>query len=301
MEKPKISAVLIVKNEEECLARCLESVKDAYEIIICDTGSIDKTIEVAKKYTDKVYTDFVWCDSFEKARNHALSKATGDYVLSIDADEYLHSWFEVEQAVKLAQEKGSLAVDVMLYAEDNNQGHYFPRLFKRDPKVFWCGAIHNHLSVLGDRLGDVKITYGYSPAHKLDPDRAMRILEKEVKANPEAVREMFYLGREYFYRNRFEECLLITGKYVQKSVFLAEKAEAFLMMARAYWALKMAEDARDACLQALKINSHFKEAILFFAVLAGEGTGNEGWERNAKQWRKMSETADNQGVLFVRA
>lgn len=288
---PRISVVIIAKNEELVLGTCLESVKGADEIIVVDTGSLDKTLEVARKYTDKVFDDYKWNDSFCEARNHALAKATGDWVLSIDADEILHSMEEVRTAVSLADKQQALAVNVKMFASDNGQAHDFPRLFKRCEQNFWRGAIHNHLSTLGETLGNVKITYGYSPAHLLDKDRAMRILEKECK-NPENVREMFYLAREYWYRGRFEEALELTGKYVQKSRYLAEKAEAFLMMARIYWKLSMGEDARDACLQALKINANFKEALKFMGELS--------WPANAERWNQFAEHADNTGVLFVR-
>ena len=169
--------------------------------------------------------------------------------------------------------------------------HYFPRLFKNVPEVEWRGAIHNHLSELGTRLGDVRITYGYSPAHRLDPDRTLRILEKECQ-NPERVREMFYLAREYYYRGYMDKSLLMFGKYVQKSVFLAEKAEAFLTMSKIYWDLKMGEDAKDACLQAIKINPHFKEAVTFMSQIV--------WPKHQAQWIRMAETASNEEVLFVR-
>jgi len=296
----KISVVMIVKNEEAVLDRCLRSVEGAYEIIIVDTGSSDKTVEIAKKYTDKVFEDYKWEDSFCKARNHALKKATGDWILSIDADEFLHSWFEVEQAVTLAIEKDHLAVNCKLFAEDSNQLHLFPRLFKRDDRVFWVGDIHNHVSVYGEDVGDVRITYGYSPAHLLDPNRALRILERVCKEDPNAVREKFYLGREYYYRNWFDKAVLILGQYVQKSKYIPEKAEAFLMMSVCYWKLRMGEDSRDACLQAIKLNANFKEAIVHMAMISGEGTGNEEWEANAKQWRVMAETANNRNVIFVR-
>ena len=290
---PTIAAVLIVKNESEVLDRCLSSVKGVDEIIICDTGSEDNTIEIAKKYTDKVYTDFKWNDRFCDARNHAKAKTTCDWILSIDADEYLHDFSKVQEAVKLAEEAKALAVDITLVAEDNGQEHFFPRLFKNMPQVWWEGAVHNHLSVIGERLGDVRITFGYSPAHHKDPDRAFRILSKEVNTRPDAVRETFYLGREYWYRQEFDKCLIEMGKYVQKSRYLAEKADAFLIMGRCYWALKMGDDARDATVQALIINPEFKEAITFMSEIV--------WPKHAGQWQRMAATATNDDVLFKRA
>ena len=83
----QISCCMIVKNEEKILARCLESIADLMdEIIIVDTGSDDRTKEIAAGYTDKIY-DFEWVDDFSAARNFAFSKATKDYIYSADADE----------------------------------------------------------------------------------------------------------------------------------------------------------------------------------------------------------------------
>lgn len=298
MSVNRISAVLIVKNEAAVLARCLESVKEADEIVICDTGSTDGTLEVARQYTDKVFTDFVWEDHFAKARNHALSKATGDWILSIDADEFLTSPFS---AVRDAAQLGFMAVNVKMTAEHGPSSiFWFPRLFRRSPNVWWEGAVHNHISVMGEDVGAVGITFGYSPAHGEDPLRSLRILEKEVETHPECVRERFYLGREYFYRGMYDKALPMLGRYIQQSRYLAEKAEAFLTMARAYWELRMPNDARDALVQALIINPHFKEACQFMAVLAGDGSENRRWQRNADQWKRLAETADNEDVLFLR-
>ena len=300
----KISAVLIVKNEEVLLPRCLDSLKGIDEIIIQDSGSIDKTMEVASKYTDKIYY-YRWHDHFADARNAAKKHATGDYILSIDADEILHDMSKVREAVALAEQKNVLAVNCTLVGETvgdsgKAQRTTFPRLFKNDERVWWEGAAHNHLSVQGEDIGNVKITFGFSPAHHRDPDRTFRILKKEVESRPDAVRETFYLGREYWYRKDFENAVKTMGQYVQKGRFLAEKAEAFFIMAQAYQKMGMGEDARDACLQAIKINSHFKEAVQFMAVISGKGSGNERWEKNAQQWERMAETADNSNVLFVR-
>lgn len=291
MKKPTIGAVLIVKNEAEMLSRCLDSVAGVDEIYISDTGSEDNTVDIAKLYTSNVWTEDLWQDSFEKARNFVKSKCKTDWCLSIDGDEYLHDFSKVTEAVALAEEQKALAVDVTLISDDFvKQEHFFPRLFKNVPEVYWNGAIHNHLSVLGEKLGDVRITYGYSPAHKKDPDRALRILTKESAKG--GVRETFYLGRELFYRGKWQEAISAMKKYVEHSVFLAEKADAFVIMARSYWALKLGEEARDACLQAIKINPHFQEACELMSTLV--------WPHHAQQWKNMAATATNEEVLFKR-
>ena len=84
-----ISLCMIVKNEEQVLARCLDSVADLMdEIIIVDTGSTDRTKEVAARYTDQIY-DFTWIGDFSAARNFSFSKATMEYIYAPDADEVL--------------------------------------------------------------------------------------------------------------------------------------------------------------------------------------------------------------------
>lgn len=296
----KITAALIVQNEEVLLPRCLESIKELDEIVIVDGGSKDKTLEIAQKYTDKIF-HFPWCDNFAKSRNEAKSHATGDWILSIDADELLHDVSKVREAVELAEARGALAVDCMLIAEDDKQRTPFPRLFKNVPEVWWEGAAHNHISILGEKIGDVRITFGYSPAHYDDPNRTFRILKKAVEEKPDSVRERFYLGREYWYRQDYENCVKTMGEYVQRSRFLAEKAEAFYIMAMCYFKMGMGEDARDACLQAIKCNPHFKEAVLYMATLCGKGSGNDKWEHNASWWEKAAELCDNSNVLFLRS
>lgn len=301
MDTPKIVVVMIVKNESECLAKCLDSVRDADNIYIVDTGSEDNTVEIAKKYTDNVYEDYKWNDSFCEARNHALSKVKEEntYVLSIDADEYCHDFSKVREAVIEADKIKALAVDVKLYSEKDKQLHYYPRMFKKDPKVWWEGAVHNHISEKPTYTSEIEITYGYSPAHLKDPGRALRILEKEVKRTGNA-REVFYLGREYWYRSDFVNCIKTMEDYITKAHFLAEKADAFLILARCYWAQGKPDEARLNCLNAITLNPNFKEAVLFMSKLAGRGTGNPVWEKNAIQWERMAATADNSGVLFIR-
>lgn len=293
----KISVAMIVKNEEEMLARCLESVKEADEIVVCDTGSKDKTIEIAKKYTDKVYTDFVWCDHFGKARQHSKEKCTGDWIMIIDADEFLENSFsDVREAIEKADKAGAQFVNVNTTAEHGRATNKFTRIFKNIPEVTWRGAAHNYLELKGGekKIYESNIThrYGNSPAHKLDPDRTLRILTKACKQNSTLSRERYYLGREHLYRKNFDECIKHLEKYLKVSKYKAERADAYLMIARCHWYSQKGNLAREACLQAIGINPNFKEAL--------DLMGDMYYEPARSRWKSFAQLADNTDVLFVR-
>ena len=289
-----VAVAMIVKNEEALLARCLDSVKGADAIYIADTGSIDSTIEIARKYTDKVYLDFIWNDSFCEAQNFIKSKVKEDWILSIDADEVLSCDFsEVRKAIELAKED---MISVGMVAEGGQRLEFgFGRLFKNSPHIYWCQKIHKHLNIPGEgeRVGNVKITFGWSPAHNNDPDRALRILERVVSEEGEAAgRNLYYLGREYWYKQRYKEAIDTLWRYVSISNWDAEKAESFLVMSQAYSAMGNDDEAKNACLQAIKINPNFKEAIEW---MAGINTAEK-----AIQWKRMARTANNNDVLWDR-
>jgi len=287
----KLSVSMIVKNEESCLATCLESVKDADEIIIVDTGSSDNTVQIAKKYTDKIYEDFKWCDSFAKARNHALDKCTGDWILSIDADEILqpNGIALIREAIAKTKKE---TIYCLVKAINSSHVHSFNKVFKRAPHIRWKGDIHNYLSVSDGDKTNITIKFGYSEAHKKDPDRALRILTKVVRENPHSQREKFYLAREHYYRKDYKLAIYYYDYYLETANWTPEIAEAHFMKAVCFKALNQYENARNACLEAIKINTNFKEALLFMASLSGP--------INKARWTLFADSADNSNVLFVR-
>ena len=285
----KLSVVMIVKNEEAMLAECLESVKDADEIIIVDTGSIDRTKEIAAQFTDKIH-DFEWCDDFAKARNFALSKAAGDWVLSIDADEVLESGGIEKMRNALFTAKP--AIGIRMTTASNS--YHVPRLFRNIPSVHWQGRIHETINTRDYEKLDVSMTYRSSPAHALDPQRNIRILEKAHQDEPGNTRAMFYLAREYGYYKNWEKAEEMFEKYLTVATWLPEKADAHFMLAVCYWydGKGNGEKTRQNCLAAMNINSNFKAPILLIAKAS--------FEKNAAQWRRMAETADNSDTLFAR-
>lgn len=143
------SLCMIVKNEESVLARCLDSVADLMdEIIIVDTGSTDRTKEIARKYTDKIY-DFAWTDDFAAARNFSFSKATMDYIYAPDADEVLDAKNHDElkklkqvlmPEVEIVQMKYRTVTEFNTVL--NAATEYRPKLFKRQREFVWIDPIH---------------------------------------------------------------------------------------------------------------------------------------------------------------
>lgn len=286
----RLAIAMIVKNEEAHLERCLKSVSGLAPIYILDTGSTDKTCEIARKYTDKVFeNEYKWKDSFADARNYIKEKCDADWILSIDADEYLltpHA--EILEAIEDAQQRGYKTIDIILRGEGTNNDHRFPRIFRHS--CTWKGAIHNYLDTEENNCEDIVIVYGYSEAHKQDPDRAFRILSKEVML-PGRKRELFYLAREYWYRHDYPKAIEWYNKYLDVAWWVPEMADAYLMMARCYVRLGEYGLARKSCVQAINLNADFKEALNLMGDLTGP--------KNSAKWYKWAFEASNRDVLFV--
>lgn len=284
----KLSAVLIVKNEEEIVSHALESVKDFDEIIVVDTGSTDNTLEVVKKYTDKIY-HFPWIDDFSAARNHAIEQATGDWIYSIDADQVLLSPVKLvkEEAWK-AENEGHKTVLVKTKTSHGHE-HWREVLFKKDPEVFWKGAYHESISIPSTFKSKVERHRGASKSKLADPDRGLRILLKQEKTS----RVKFYLAREYYERRKYDDALFWINEYLSDNPkWVPELGEAWLVKAKSHWYSQEGDEAREACLQAIKTNPDFKEALL----LMGE-MHYEPWK---SKWNRLASVATNQDVLFIR-
>lgn len=143
-ERQTVSACIIVRDEEEKIGRCISSLLGAVdEIVVVDTGSTDATKEVAEHYGALV-SDFAWVDDFSAARNAALDRATGDWVLSIDADEWLANQGTREFIRRVTQTDANVAFSPQTQLRNGFEYWSSPRLFRREGSR-WEHIVHEHI------------------------------------------------------------------------------------------------------------------------------------------------------------
>ncbi len=214
--KTTISCCMIVKNEEEFLEQCLNSVKNYVdEIIVVDTGSTDNTVEIAKKFTDKVYFH-PWENSFSKARNHALKYAKGDWIFQIDADEELleNSGEKLRQVVENVKDEDIILVNIFCsYSNGKKKSlHNFERLFRNNGKIHYEGSVHNRV-IGGTKAFYSSIElwhYGYDVDEEKSLEKFKRttdLLKKEIDKDPENPMYHHYLCVSYFSKGMNEDAM----------------------------------------------------------------------------------------------
>lgn len=195
---------MIVKNEEQKLARCLSSVKDLVsQIVVVDTGSSDRTIEIAKEFGAEIY-EIVWPNAFDEARNEALNHSTGDWVLSLDADE----WIEPEscEAIRKDIQNPNAAGIYLILRDFDLQGKFSEsislRLWRNHPEVRFRGILHERIlpETLLPATGLTEIPVsearfchdGYAePATKEKELSQIAMIKRELEIRPN---QMYYLA-----------------------------------------------------------------------------------------------------------
>lgn len=240
---PTISLCMIVKNEENVIARCLDCVQGLVdEIIIIDTGSTDNTTTIVKKYTTKIY-EFPWIDDFAAARNFAFSLATKDYILWLDADDVI---LEADRAAFFDLKNNfdptvdSITMHYHLAKDQNGQitaSLRRNRLVKRANHFKWIGAVHEYLEVGGFIINsDIAITHC---AISHDSDRNLRIYRERL-ANGESFspRDLYYYANELHDHAHHEEAIHFYEKFLTtKQGWIEDNIAACGKIADCYLAL----------------------------------------------------------------
>ncbi len=204
-----LSVCMIVRNEEDVLARCLDCIQGvADEIVIVDTGSIDHTKEIAAHYTPCIY-DFPWCDDFAAARNFSFSKATKDYIMWLDADDVIDErnrslLVALKQTLSPAVDMVVMKYDVAFDAYGNpTLSYYRERICKAERQYQWIGEIHEVIPQ-GGVVQHEDISICHRKMRPNEPGRNLKIFEKMVASGKKFdPRQQFYYARELYYNGRY--------------------------------------------------------------------------------------------------
>ncbi|KPL57694.1 tetratricopeptide repeat protein [Rossellomorea vietnamensis] len=217
-----LSLCMIVSNEEHTLARCLASVKDAVdEIILVDTGSTDRTVDIGKKFGARIFP-YIWNDDFSDARNRGIKEAKGEWILVLDADETLDAIDSLSLKKELWKTQADgLYLNILNYYGVYKEGSYFTdsscRIFRRSPDIFFEGRIHETVtSSIKDRGGSLELGeytilhYGYLDDYiqlKQKNERNTRLIETALVENPDDIRLRYALGSEQIQKGDYEDAL----------------------------------------------------------------------------------------------
>ena len=226
-----ISSCLIVKNEADNIVRSLESIKKiADEIIVVDTGSTDNTVEIAQSFGAKVFF-YEWDNNFSNAKNFALDKATGDWIIFLDADEYFGDNAKKKLRFVLKHISPNKNIDALL-CKLINIDVQFGRIISENPaiRVFrgktgirYEGSIHEQPLKHGKTLNAANITdvsliiYHTGYSHAVLPEkikRNLKILEQDIKDNKITNLTYYYMSQSHYSLKNYEE----TIKYARLSL-----------------------------------------------------------------------------------
>ncbi|ALB44531.1 glycosyltransferase [Clostridium beijerinckii] len=215
-----LSLCMIVKNEEQNLKKCLLNVETIVdEIIIVDTGSIDNTKTIALEFTDKVY-DFQWCDDFSAARNFSISKATNDWILILDADEFVEG-FNKEKILDFIRSADNIknVGRIKLYnVIDDSLGtkrssERISRLFNKT-YFYYEGTIHEQIASIDKKKFKtipIDITVNHIGYLKEELNRAnklyrnINLLTKAICNNLKDPYLYYQLGKSYYLISNYEK------------------------------------------------------------------------------------------------
>lgn len=212
VNKLPISLCLIVKNEEKYLADCLASVKNLVsEMIVVDTGSTDRTVEIAKNFGARTFY-FEWINDFSAARNYAIEQATQPWIFQLDADEELLAesadWFYTFFSGPNDALADGWHVEIRnlryLNEPEVMVSHFLTRFYRNHPEVRYQFKIHENIMLRNNnRTGISKaviIHKGYAdPERKTEKAaRNFKMLKQSLAANPNDPITNFYFAQQYF-------------------------------------------------------------------------------------------------------
>lgn len=287
MNYMKLSICMMVKDEEKNLERCLESLRTLLkysdiELIVIDTGSQDKTVEIAKRYTEKIFFH-QWNNDFSDMRNKTISYAKGEWILIIDADEEVVNADEIFELIYLkeTQNYNTIIFQVNSFNNIDNKNigaiNPSPRLFKNDGHFKYVGAVHNQpVYKKPIKVTDILINhYGYILDDKelmeKKFNRTKDILESELLKNPNNIYYQFQLGVAYDMHGDARKAYIEFEKAYNMIINLStrekkERIYIYSAFARSASLNKMYQMVIKICEEGIKLRNDFVDLYYILAV-----------------------------------
>ncbi|MDQ6422464.1 glycosyltransferase [Paenibacillus sp. LHD-117] len=286
-----ISLCMIVRDEEKTLSRCLSSVKDTVaEIIVVDTGSTDRSVEIAETFGARVI-NVPWKHHFAEARNAALERATGQWILVLDADEewappapdYLRQLLGNEQ-------RSGYDVKLVSYVGETGQESVTDsvcRLFRNDPRIRFSGSIHEGVtdSILAISPSGIESSslvirhYGYLDAvirEKNKNERNLAIILEALKARQDDLQLLYALGTEHFQQKDYDKALAVFESILPRtSVYAGFASDILLKTAYACKETGNRQRALSLAEEGLRYFPDFTDLLEFMAIMHSDSGAYE--------------------------
>jgi glycosyltransferase involved in cell wall biosynthesis len=282
----RVSLCMIVKNEERHLADCLAPLANLFtEIIVVDTGSTDRTKEIAARYGAKVY-DFTWVDSFAAARNESIRHATGEWIFWLDADDRL----DEENLKRLTRFLHELPDENNAYmmcqwsTPDPSTGSALivdqVRLFRNLPKARWRYRVHeqiylalreNGANEVGTDIVIRHLGYQETDLRLRKQDRNIRLLQMELEAMPRDSFVLFNLANAYMDHGQADKAIPFLLRCIECApARVSFLSKAYFLLAGALNLLGRGDEALQHCREGKKLFPQsadllFQEGVLLIA------------------------------------
>ena len=297
MNKYKICVYAICKNEEKFVERWVNSVKEADEIYVLDTGSMDNTVEELKKRGVIVSQKEIKPWRFDVARNLSLDMVPNDadICVCIDLDEVLEVGWRKKLEKIWNNDINRLRYNYNWSLDDKNNpivNFYIEKIHNRNNYI-WTHPVHEILKYTGDGtekfITTDDITVNHYPDNNKSRSNYLPLLELSVKESPNNDRNMHYLGREYMYYGRWNECIdtLINHLNLPSATWKDERSASMRFIARSYINLKRYDEARMWLDKAIREAPYLRDPYVERALLEYQLSNYKEVEKYAKEALKI--------------
>lgn len=282
----KIVVYAIAKNESSFVDRWMDSMSEADQIVVLDTGSDDGTAERLQARGAQVTVERIAPWRFDQARNRSLELVPEDTDVCVctDLDEVFHpGWRSALEGVWTPETRQASYRYTWSFQPDGSEGVVFWQEKIHARRGFrWVHPVHEVLEWVGEgERGPLALAQGVQLNHRPDPQKSrgqyLPLLELSVAEDPEDDRNLHYLGREYLYYGRWDDCIRTLTQHLSlpRAVWRDERAASMRYIARAHARKGERDEARDWYLRAAAEAPHLREPWTDLAMLLYE---NQEWD-----------------------